>query len=1403
MEYLLINRSSLHALCSSIGWINENGHYEMNPHCLATLISIEQQLINESSITRNIRIGLGLSHIIERDLLGILGVTDLFNNPPIIRITVRLLVNLTLPSEVILPVSLPYYPSRASPCKPPNESLTCRVVQLQKMLLDAKKAFIKSNKVTSSLIATMKLVPLTNSSDTFNVNRSSSSTTTTTTTTSSSNHYINLLNSHSIFTDHPSSGFNESTEDKIEPYEPEIAATINVGMGGGGKTKEDWQDSQRRIIWNLLVQGLDNTLLFLMSTPYRRNWICQIVQLITLLYKNQPVSKLIQCISTKDSTSDCSEDDADSDHTLSAQRSSSTSILSDSSSSKECGAQSSESKDDSGYYQQTEIERNCPESICFENNKNITQNDYQQSTTNSDLTEKMDTSVPTHSTSNWHKNVTSRECDDLPMENGESTESNGKNEREKNRPNQINDEEKEYAKTETNLQESVRMEEDDCANDNQTSGFSGSSEEDDRRMHKVKKPHQRSTTKPTDLDDSDDSDYGAIKVMRCHHHPPNVTRKTKICSPIPRSPNCCPSICMETAIAAALSAISVSASSLESSQAKGSPSKSTNDQSSTLKSTSSKDSIKSDKGINSTRIVNDSQKSTINSETQVKPIAPWDKKKTCGSKSSSIGNESIAPSDNDICSLLKEFTLKFVHNFFSCLILDLSKELILSSSCSSNSHPLSPSTSSLDLSHLLWLISYFLKISSSIDLNYNHLSPILQIDMFGFLVYNGLMLNEEIESLSTRSVGITPITTTESPPRSRSSSLPVTVMTTESKSSKCPFASSSSSPSSNNQQSEAKVNMIHDDLIKKLTRKLQLLITALKEMIITVSGYIGKSSSDEAEKQSLNNLRTSLANMTALRQFFLLVTRCYSPVIHPKSFLVDSIVTHHHLMLLLDEPFKRGNCNLVDHLQQFATIKVMEQYGRVLEAFQSNNELINNCVFTIMHHVAGDLRNPECLFQPIILKTFSLIMESDIELTDSWEDLMEYVMNRFVKAATRSNANRLNKLTDTTPIASTSKIDPSINPILLASSLSSSTGLIGSIISPSSHLMGEDEGVDSERQPCDLGSIATSTHQTRGATICSSSKSYGSDGSSSIDLTNLDTNHDQLYWLYLQYEQTNDPISCILEVIMEEQGITMDRAELISQLMVKGIISSEEYNRFMEYDYGLSSIKKLEEETDGGRDDEYEDRMSHDNINDIGQDNHHHDSSYQQQQMDTSRVTSLNGFKCDNVLDESRASSSVDNISTINHDSNEDRVMMEETAQEVAEIDCLIDKLIKMGFSDQLTWIGSILLDIINVKMCQVKSVKQDSQILEPIAYFSNLLGQPVPIVPFNEKQELALNSKPMVELLQRIGFQLPNDVSKLYPRIPVIFTPDIMFKIACKISSPKHGNLLFKPEEILETEKS
>jgi hypothetical protein len=61
---------------------------------------------------------------------------------------------------------------------------------------------------------------------------------------------------------------------------------------------------------------------------------------------------------------------------------------------------------------------------------------------------------------------------------------------------------------------------------------------------------------------------------------------------------------------------------------------------------------------------------------------------------------------------------------------------------------------------------------------------------------------------------------------------------------------------------------------------------------------------------------------------------------------------------------------------------MMHQYGLLLEDFQSNGEFINNCVFTMMHHVVGDLEEASALFQPNILKAFSQILEMDFEICD-------------------------------------------------------------------------------------------------------------------------------------------------------------------------------------------------------------------------------------------------------------------------------------------------------------------------------------------------------------------------------------------------------------------------------------
>lgn len=60
----------------------------------------------------------------------------------------------------------------------------------------------------------------------------------------------------------------------------------------------------------------------------------------------------------------------------------------------------------------------------------------------------------------------------------------------------------------------------------------------------------------------------------------------------------------------------------------------------------------------------------------------------------------------------------------------------------------------------------------------------------------------------------------------------------------------------------------------------------------------------------------------------------------------------------------------------------MNRYGILLQRFRNNGEFVNDCIFTMMHHIGGDINEVTTLFQPIILTTFSQIFESEFELCD-------------------------------------------------------------------------------------------------------------------------------------------------------------------------------------------------------------------------------------------------------------------------------------------------------------------------------------------------------------------------------------------------------------------------------------
>lgn len=74
--------------------------------------------------------------------------------------------------------------------------------------------------------------------------------------------------------------------------------------------------------------------------------------------------------------------------------------------------------------------------------------------------------------------------------------------------------------------------------------------------------------------------------------------------------------------------------------------------------------------------------------------------------------------------------------------------------------------------------------------------------------------------------------------------------------------------------------------------------------------------------------------------------------------------------------------NITFYKYRFASPQVMYQYGLLLEDYMENGEFVNDCIFTMMHHVGGELNSLICLFQPNILKVFTSIWDSDFEICD-------------------------------------------------------------------------------------------------------------------------------------------------------------------------------------------------------------------------------------------------------------------------------------------------------------------------------------------------------------------------------------------------------------------------------------
>lgn len=91
------------------------------------------------------------------------------------------------------------------------------------------------------------------------------------------------------------------------------------------------------------------------------------------------------------------------------------------------------------------------------------------------------------------------------------------------------------------------------------------------------------------------------------------------------------------------------------------------------------------------------------------------------------------PTDEDITDILKEFTVDFLLKGYGILVQTLYTQLL------SNMHGY------MDTSHLFWLMTYFLKLATQLELDLEHIAPVLSYDIMTFLIFQGVWLCEELE----------------------------------------------------------------------------------------------------------------------------------------------------------------------------------------------------------------------------------------------------------------------------------------------------------------------------------------------------------------------------------------------------------------------------------------------------------------------------------------------------------------------------------------------------------------------------------------------------------------------------------------------------------------------------------
>merc|ERR550532_2310639 len=458
-------------------------------------------------------------------------------------------------------------------------------------------------------------------------------------------------------------------------------------------------------------------------------------------------------------------------------------------------------------------------------------------------------------------------------------------------------------------------------------------------------------------------------------------------------------------------------------------------------------------------------------------------------------------------------------------------------------------------------------------------------------------------------------------------------------------------------------------------RRIHLVVTALREFFQTIAAYREKSLSFK-EKKHIDTLRLQSLYSKECRHLLVLLLRRFNPQSQTLQYLCDTVVCNHMLLLDLElvsdsENLQGAKFNMRSHVRQFANAEMMRHFGRLLEEYEKNTPFVNDCIFTLMHHIAGDLDSPQTLYIPSILKSFSKIWEQGLQICEDWVDLIEFIIQKFI------------------------------------------------------------QNMGSSPQNCAVNMVEYldfNEEDERGFT----KEQAG-----------------QLFLHFAPVENSKDPVGAIIDVYRQTDNISFPRLRVIEALLSHGIITYAQYMNFMYMKNVMSQCKN--------------------------------------QSQQGSVKAEVGSEHC---ISEGH--------NTDNEELTEDKNSGPPDKNRESEIQVLKDCLVRQGKESLIPWLQDVLLDACRVKMYPHTLVPEGSVFPhEPIPYYYNKAKQSIPLVPWNRIQYLGLQTEAFILLLHKLGFHLPADLGKVYPRIPHFWSADHIYTVAAKIGTIDKDTLKFSLEDL------